>query len=331
MNMTRFLNTSKAMLNSIKTSKLNPSPAIWQQFAIVMVLLGVVLPAVLQAKTKVTQAEQLTTDMGTFSVVNQASELHKQAIIFIPGLMSNPSVYAGIKEQFEEQFDVHLVAIKGFAGTPQDSEFSFEQLLLDLRAYIALKKLDKPHIVGHSMGGLIGLSMAAEYEELIGKVVSIDGLPFIGPIFTRSNDTVASHLEPQAQAMKAMFQAMQPEQLAAQTKRGIFIQAKSADDQAHIVEMAKNSDPITAGIALYEVMLKDVRKPLQTSETRMLLLGASGAFTQDAQHQSVQDLYEQQFENVKNATVIMNTQARHFIMFDQPEWLVTQISSFLEE
>ncbi|MEQ3652589.1 MAG: hypothetical protein ABNH33_04610, partial [Glaciecola sp.] len=90
--MTRFLNTSKAMLNNIKTSKLNPSSAIWQQFAIVMVLLGVVLPAVLQAKTKVTQAEQLTTDMGTFSVVNQASELHKQAIIFIPGLMSNPSV-----------------------------------------------------------------------------------------------------------------------------------------------------------------------------------------------------------------------------------------------
>ncbi|MDT0581829.1 alpha/beta fold hydrolase [Brumicola blandensis] len=329
--MTRFLNTSKAMLNNIKTSKLNPSSAIWQQFAIVMVLLGVVLPAVLQAKTKVTQAEQLTTDMGTFSVVNQASELHKQAIIFIPGLMSNPSVYSGIKEQFEEQFDVHLVAIKGFAGTPQDSEFSFEQLLLDLRAYIALKKLDKPHIVGHSMGGLIGLSMAAEHEELIGKVVSIDGLPFIGPIFTRSNDTVVDHMEPQAQAMKAMFQAMQPEQLAAQTKRGIFIQAKSADDQAHIVEMAKKSDPITAGTALYEVMLKDVRKPLQTSKTRMLLLGASGAFTQDAQHQSVQDLYEQQFENVKNATVIMNTQARHFIMFDQPAWLVTQISSFLEE
>ena len=155
--------------------------------------------------------------------------------------------------------------------------------------------------------------------------------PFIGPVFTRSNDTEVSQLEPQAQAFKAMFSAMKPDQLAEQTKRGIFIQATAPDDQARIIEMAKDSHPPTAGNAMYEVMTRDLRQPLKHSQTPILMLGASGGFSDNAQYQHAQYLYEQQFVDVKNAKVVMNTEARHFIMYDQPTWLVNQIRSFLEK
>jgi pimeloyl-ACP methyl ester carboxylesterase len=329
--MKRFLNFNKAMFQRVKKSKLAQSPTIWQQFAVLMLILGVVLPAALQAKTLTTANEESLTDMGTFIVEHHNNDSHKKAIIFIPGLMSNPSVYDGIQEQFNAQFNVHLIAVKGFAGTPQDGEFNFDNLLQELRAYIVLNKLNKPHIVGHSMGGLIGLAMAAEQEDIIGKVISIDGLPFVGPVFTRSNATQVSQLQPQAQTLKTMLSKMKPEQLAEQTKRGIFIQTTAPKDQAHIIEMAKNSDPLTAGNAMYEVMTRDLRLPLQASQTPILMLGALGAFTHETQYQQAQSLYEQQFVDVKNATVIMNTKARHFIMYDQPLWLVAQIRSFLEK
>lgn len=329
--MKRVLNFSKNMFTSFNKNRVSHSPVIWQRFAIIMLILGVILPATLQAQTNTKPNETLITDMGTFIVERQNNESDKQALIFIPGLMSNPTVYDGIKEAFYDQFDVHTLAIKGFAGTPQDGEFNFGQLLNELQSYIEMKKLNKPHIIGHSMGGLIGLSMAAEQELVTGKVISIDGLPFIGPIFTRSNDTQVSQIEPQARAMKNMFAQMKPEQLAEQTKRGIFIQAAALEDQEYIIQMALNSDPVTAGIAMYEVMTRDVRQTLQSSETHILMLGASGAFTQEAQYQAAQSLYEQQFENVKHAKVIMNTKARHFIMYDQPTWLLEQVRSFLEE
>jgi pimeloyl-ACP methyl ester carboxylesterase len=329
--MKSFLNLNKGVLRGLQKIKLTQSPVFWQQFAVVILIIAVVLPATLQAKTPVVPATKETTQMTTFIVERYTKKSNQPSLIFIPGLLSNASVYNGIKEQFVGQFDVHLVTIKGFAGTPQDGEFNFDQLLQDLQTYITLKKLNRPHIVGHSMGGLIGLTMAAEQENIIGKVVSVDGLPFIGPIFTRNNETQVSHLEPQALAMKKMFESMTPEQLAAQTKRGIFIQAKASEDQAHIIAMAHSSDPVTAGEAMYEVMTRDIRQALQESQTEILMLGASGAFTQEAQHLSAQNLYESQFDKVKNAKVTMTRHARHFIMYDQPAWLVKQISSFLEK
>lgn len=329
--MKRVLHVSKWLLQGLKRTTLVQSTGFWQKFAVFMLILGVVIPTALQAKTMITHSDERITNLGTAIVEQHASNTNKKAIIFIPGLMSNASVYEGITEHFNSQFDVHIVAIKGFGGTPQNGEFNFDTLIKELRDYIAVNKLSKPHVVGHSMGGLIALTLAAEHEEIIGKVVSIDGLPFIGPVFTRSNDTEVSQLEPQAQAFKAMFSAMKPDQLAEQTKRGIFIQATAPDDQARIIEMAKNSHPPTAGNAMYEVMTRDLRQPLKHSQTPILMLGASGGFSDDAQYQHAQYLYEQQFVDVKNAKVVMNTEARHFIMYDQPTWLVNQIRSFLEK
>ncbi len=39
----------------------------------------------------------------------------------------------------------------------------------------------------------------------------------------------------------------------------------------------------------------------------------------------------QQFANVPYGKVIMNTQSRHFIMYDDPAWLKEQINHFIKE
>jgi hypothetical protein len=164
---------------------------------------------------------------------------------------------------------------------------------------------------------------------MIAKVVSIDGLPFIGPIFTRNNATTADMLKPQAQNIKTMFASLTQAQLADQAKQGVYIQAISAADQARVVEMARLSDPTTAGDAMFDVMLTDLREPLKQTSTPILMLGASGAFTQDAQYKQAEALYRAQFIDVQTAKVVMNNKVRHFIMFDDLAWLEQQIEQFL--
>lgn len=268
-------------------------------------------------------------DHGSFTVEVQGNT--GTPLILIPGLMSNSSVFTALSQNFYAEYQVHLVSVKGFAGTPKGKAFSLKDLSADIAAYINTQGLQKPHIIGHSMGGLTAYMLAVEYEDIIGKVVSIDGLPFIGPIFTRSNATTASMLTPQAIGIKTMFANMSPQQIAFQTQQGINIQATSANDQAKIVEMARLSDPSTAGQAMYDVMTTDLRQAISKSNTFILMLGASGGFSQASEHEQVKKLYEAQFKHVKNATVKMNTQAKHFIMFDDLAWVSDNINAFINQ
>lgn len=253
------------------------------------------------------------------------------AIILIPGLMSDASVFEGLANDLSIRHRVHLLSVRGFANTPVTVDFSLENLMNDIVNYIDTNKLENPHIIGHSMGGLTGFMLASYHEAKIGKVVSIDGLPFIGPIFTRTNATTADMMKPQAHNIKTMFTNMTKQQLKSQTQQGVFIQATSPADQAKVVEMASQSDPSTVGIAMYEVLTSDMREPLTKSNTTILMLGASGGFSEQAQHEQARALYEQQFENVKNAEVVMNTKVRHFMFFDDAQWVSQQVTQFLEK
>jgi RecA/RadA recombinase len=67
---------------------------------------------------------------------------------------------------------------------------------------------------------------------------------------------------PQAQNIRAMYANMSSKQLAAQTQQGVFIQATSAKHQAKIVDMAKQSNPVTAGNAIFDAITTDMRKSL---------------------------------------------------------------------
>jgi predicted SnoaL-like aldol condensation-catalyzing enzyme len=136
---------------------------------------------------------------------------------------------------------------------------------------------------------------------------------------------------PQAQNIRAMYANMSSKQLAAQTQQGVFIQATSAKHQAKIVDMAKQSNPVTAGNAIFDAITTDMRKSLTHSNTHILMLGASGGFTQEAQHKQISALYLQQFEKVNNAKVVMNTKVRHFIFLDDLDWVSQQITPFLGE
>lgn len=243
--------------------------------------------------------------------------------------MSDASVFNDLTINLLSHYELHLVSIKGFASTPGGDDFSLSRLIDDLLSYIEKNNLQRPHILGHSIGGLTGFVLASYNQDKIGKLVSVDALPFIGPIFTRTNSTTVDMMLPQAQNIKAMFANLSSEQLAVQTQQGVFIQATSIHDQNVIIDMAKHSNPIAVSNAIYDVMTTDMRAPLIHSNTQILMLGASGGFTQQAQHEQASILYSQQFENVNNAELVMNTKVRHFMFFDDVKWVSQQVIRFL--
>ena len=268
------------------------------------------------------------------------SQSGNEDIVLIPGLMSNGEVWQSTLDKFKDKHRVHVVSITGFADNQKPTHFSMNALqnaMIDFVTEVnrnseALNaRENKSILIGHSIGGFLAMSIALEKPDLISKVVSVDGLPYIGPIFTGTNQTTPASLSQQAERILLMHKSMTPSQLAEQTARSIFIQATQPEYQKQIIGMAELSDPITVGKAIHHLMNTDLRPSLGELKADLLILGASGGFNDNSRKQATEKLYKEQMANLPNAEVKMNTTSRHFIMYDDPDWLNNQITAFIKD
>src|SRR3546814_12988589 len=62
-----------------------------------------------------------------------------------------------------------------------------------------------PAVVGHSLGGLTGLMIAARAPQEVGKLMVVDAVPFIGTIFVPG--ATVEMMRPLAEAMAAAMLA----------------------------------------------------------------------------------------------------------------------------
>jgi pimeloyl-ACP methyl ester carboxylesterase len=250
-------------------------------------------------------------------------------VILIPGLMSDGSVWQPLANALSKTYQVHTINIAGFAGTVAVDNPSLVEVKQQLVAYIQQHKLQIPAVIGHSLGGFMSFWMAANNPTEIGPIISVDGLPFIGPVFTRSNATTVESLAAQAVQIKNMYNNMTQQQLVEQARYGLSIQASSDEAKEQVLSMVKTSDPKTVADAIYTLMNHDLRQDIAKITSPVLLLGASGGFSHDEQKDAMQTLYTQQLQALPSAQLLMNRHSRHFIMLDDPQWLEQQVMSFL--
>ncbi|MGB0835624.1 MAG: alpha/beta fold hydrolase [Psychrobium sp.] len=256
-----------------------------------------------------------------------------QAVLLLPGFVSDETVWDEISANLANDYQVHQLSIAGFGKNPACKHASdiASTIKGELANYLNSNKLAEPILVGHSMGGLLAFDASLNPNIKLKAAISVDGLPFIGPIFTRSNQTTAQDLAPQATAIKAMYQNATPEQMVAFTQQGIALQTNNKARYKDILAMAKQSDPHTAGSALSWVMTTDLRPKLANATNPVLLIGASGAFKTEQQHQAAQAMYQAQLTDAPKVSLIMNKQGHHFLMWDQKDWLLTTIKHFIKQ
>jgi N-formylmaleamate deformylase len=265
----------------------------------------------------------------TVTVLGQSKNQGK-SIILIPGLMSDARVWDTLVAELAPHYELHLVNVAGFADNAAVASPSLSALKAQLLAYITQHNLHKPAVIGHSLGGFMAFWLASSEPALIGPIVSVDGLPYIGPIFTGSNSTTVASMAAQAQQIKTMYANLSEEQLAAQSRFGLPRQASSGESQAKILAMLEHSHPATVADAIYTLLSTDLRQDMAKISSPVLLLGAAGGFTDNTQKVAAEHLYREQLQALPSAKLHMNTESRHFIMYDAPVWLNKQVVDFLE-
>ncbi|MBI1874495.1 MAG: alpha/beta hydrolase [Acidobacteria bacterium] len=271
-------------------------------------------------------ASQTTDRTRAFSV--RVTGTGNQPMILIPGLLSSGDVWDSVVEHFSPRYRLHVLTIAGFADVTAVEGPLLPRVRDELIAYMRKENLDRPVLVGHSLGAFVALWVASVVPNAVGPIVAVDGVPFM-PALMNPSATVAG-VKTQAEQMRALYRSMTPEQLGVQTRMMLPHMISDQANIARAADWAAHSDARAAGQAMYELMTTDLREEVANIRSDVLLVAAAKAVASTPDRlEAAQKAYEAQVARVPNHRVVTATQALHFVMLDDAQHLHSTMDAFL--
>lgn len=247
-------------------------------------------------------------------------------VVLIPGFASSREVWRPLAERLAATHRVHLVQLAGFAGEPwTHGDGAFVQPAVDELARYAAT-LNRPAVIGHSMGGLAGLMLAQQHPEVVGRVMSVDSLPFFSAMFGPTA-TVEGAKPFADQAAAAILGADEAgfRQQQEQTAVGMM---KIEAARPAMVEWSMASDRHAMASAIREVMTTDARPGLAAMTTPVWAVYAADA-DGGALAAMADAVWRREYAALPGVKLVRVDDSRHFIMTDQPERLGVLVDEFL--
>lgn len=251
-------------------------------------------------------------------------------VIFIPGYASSREVWRAEAERLSATHRVHMVQLAGFAGEPWvHGDGPFVQPVIDeLARYIDEAGLQAPAVIGHSMGGMSAVMLAQQYPALVGKVMSVDSLPFFSALF--GPQVTVDTARPFADQAAAGTLAADEASFHAGQQQGAAGYANDPATRAAMVEWGMASDRQALATAIREVMLTDLRPGLPAMTTPVWAVYAADA-NGGAPPVMADALWQREYAGLPGVTLIRVDDSRHFIMADQPARFSQIVDRFLAE
>lgn len=251
-------------------------------------------------------------------------------VLMIPGLNSGASTWRETCEALRaERVQCHLVQLPGFAGAPGKPVEAFLPAMRDqLLDYVRTKRLDRPVIVGHSLGGALALQMAAQSPEAIGPLVIVDSLPFFAAAMIPA--ATVETVRPMADAMRTQMLAADAPTYARNAEGALRGMTRDPARLATLKAWGAASDRRTTAQAMYELMTTDLRPQLSRIQSPTLVLGAWAAYApMGSTRESTAGIFRTQYAGLEGARLEMSEAGYHFLMWDDPAWVQSNIRDVL--
>jgi len=252
-------------------------------------------------------------------------------VILIPGYASSREVWRAEATRLGATHRVHMVQLAGFAGEPwsHGADGPFVAPVVEaLEVYIRERGLVRPAVIGHSMGALVGLRLAQAHPDSVGRLLSVDSLPFFSALYgpAMTADSARPFAEQAAAGMlstpEAAFRAGQ-----SQTAVGL---ARDPAVRVAMVEWAMAGDRQALAAAIRDVMTNDARPGLAAMTTPVTALYAADA-DGGAPSAMADAMWAREYATLPNVKLVRIDGSRHFIMSDQPARFAEAVDAFLAD
>lgn len=254
---------------------------------------------------------------------------HGQPMILIPGLSSSGEVWDTTVARYQDRYECHVFTIAGFAGVPRVPAPMLDHVTDALAAYIRDKKLVQPIIVGHSLGGYWAMAIGSKYPDLVGKLVIVDAYPFTAGMMDAS--VTPEQAKASAAQMRQYMGSQSQDMYERYVKSGMATRpmvTKDADLE-RIIGWGLASDRTAVSDAMGELFAADLRDSIANIKSPTLVLATWIGYKDYTDRATIDASVKRQYAKLAGVEIRITDTARHFIMWDDPDWMFAQLDSFL--
>jgi pimeloyl-ACP methyl ester carboxylesterase len=262
----------------------------------------------------------------TPSIAQKAIQVEKKGdgrpVLLLPGFTTPGSVWDTTIENFSGSYESHTVSYAGFNGLEPISTPWYDQIKIQLVEYIKHENLTNLVIIGHSMGGNLAIDLTTELPNHVIGLILVESIPCMRELMMPG--VPASSLQydsPYNQQVLGMSDNAFRQMAVGLSQNMTFNQSKIDS----VISWTLQADRKTYVYGYTDLLKLDLRDKLKKISINTLILGASFP-----DRSLVLLNYEKQYTNLTSKQILIADDCKHFIMFDQPDWLHTNINKYLE-
>ena len=251
-------------------------------------------------------------------------------IILIPGLASHRDVWAGVADSLDERYRLHLLQVNGFAGAAPGANADgpvSAPVAQEVARYISESGLQRPAIIGHSMGGTIGMMLATRYPGSVGRLMVVDMTPYMGVMFGEAAATPEG-LRKIADGMRDTILAQPIDSKTSMLGQSFSGMTRVPAMRTLLLQGVRDSHKPTVANAMRELIATDLRPELAriTAPVTVLYVYPANVPVKPAEFDAATRELWATRPNVRLAKI---EDSNHFIQMDQPGRFVAEVDAFM--
>ena len=244
-------------------------------------------------------------------------------ILLFPGFSCTGEVWAETVKELSKTNECHVFTFAGFGTVAPIETPWLETIKTDIEKYVLRKKLQKPTIIGHSMGGSLALWLAATKSTNYKKLIIVDGLPSIGALMIPDFSSEKVSYENPFSKQQLEMDEVAFKQMATQMAAGMTL---NKEKQPILVNWMQQADRKTYVHGYIDLLKLDLRETIKEIKIPVTIMAAVSFYPK----KQVEELYTKQYQHLAKKDIIYVDDSAHFIMFDKEDWFVKEIQSQLK-
>lgn len=232
-------------------------------------------------------------------------------LVMLHGWGNDVSSWWGVVDLLKDDFTLWLIDLPGFGRSDMGEKKAFTNLdyAQVIKEFIIQLKIDKPTVIGHSVGGRIAIKLAVNFPEVVDKLILED----------------AAGIKPKQDALKPyIYFLAKAAKYSLPTVFGIKDKFKKA------LYQSLESDYLTAGVmreTLTNLLDEDLSLGLKDIRVETLILWGEN----DKTSASTVDMAKAMYRVIPNSRLEIIVDVGHFPHIDNPAMFVYWVRNFLLE
>ena len=236
-----------------------------------------------------------------------------EVLVIIHGLFGQSDNWTGVARKLAESLQVFVLDLRNHGDSPHADEITYELMAEDVASTVMDAGLTKIHLIGHSMGGKVGMVVAQNYPQLLKSLTVIDIAP--------------KAYKPHHQQILKGLNAIKPQEISNRIEAEELLSKYIAEAPVRQFLLKNLSRSVSGGfewkfnLGVLTEKIDEIGKPTMAKRSDIPALFYSGeksSYVKDSDHAEILSLFP-------NAEFVEMAGAGHWLHAEKPAELIATL------